>query len=56
VLPERHRIRQVPRIANAVIAAVACGLLLIVLGAGYGTVPGLGPGAVAGPVRWELRP
>ena len=52
MLPERHRSRRVRRIASAVLAAVACALLLIVLDTRHGSIPGLGPALDPGHGDW----
>ncbi len=52
MLPGRRRSRQARRIGNLVLALGCCVLVLSVLGAGLGTVPGLGPVLDPGHGAW----
>jgi penicillin amidase len=52
VLPERRGSRQVRRVSNAVVALAVSAVLLAVLGAGYATIPGLGPVLDPGHGAW----
>jgi penicillin G amidase len=52
MVPERRRSRQARRIMNVVLALGVSAVLLAVLGAGYGTLPGLGAALDPGHGAW----
>lgn len=52
MMPERLRSRRLRRAAHGAIALAVCAALLVVLGAGFGVFPALGPALVPGHGAW----
>jgi penicillin G amidase len=52
VLPQQRRASQARRVVNIVLALAVSAVLLVVLGAGYGVIPALGPALDPGHGAW----